>query len=217
MIRRPLCTICVLFLVAQTMRVCLFGYAEELNPSPLEQAVSIDSAVSLSGRVVRVEEKKEVKAVRLEDCIVSVAKRSVREENLMVYIRPEQLKEIIKIGNIVSVAGEASPFEEARNPGNFDQKSYYRSQGLYVLIWAESIQIESKDTDILGEFLSRLRRAWKEKLVFYMGEYYGNTMSAVLLGEKSGLDPEMKKIYQKNGISHILAINNTKIKRCVLC
>ncbi len=207
MTRRPLCTICVLFLVAQTMRVCLFGYAEELNPSPLEQAVSIDSAVSLSGRVVRVEEKKEVKAVRLEDCIVSVAKRSVREENLMVYIRPEQLKEIIKIGNIVSVAGEASPFEEARNPGNFDQKSYYRSQGLYVLVWAESIQIESKETDILGEFLSRLRRAWKEKLVFYMGEYYGNTMSAVLLGEKSGLDPEMKKIYQKNGISHILAIS----------
>ena len=32
-------------------------------------------------------------------------------------------------------------------------------------------------------------------------------MSAVLIGEKSGLDHEMKTIYQKCGISHLLAIS----------
>lgn len=207
MIKRPLCTICVLFLIAQAVRVCLFGQAEDLNPSPLEQAISVDSAVSLSGRVAGVEEKTQVKAVRLEDCIVSVAKRSVREENLLVYIRPEQLEETIKIGNTVSVTGEAEPFEEARNPGNFDQRSYYRIQRLHVLVWAESIRVESKETNRPAEALARLRSAWKETLVAHLGEYYGNTMSAILLGEKSGLDPEMKKIYQKNGISHILAIS----------
>lgn len=217
MIKRPLCTICVLFLIVQAVRVCLFGQAEDLNPSPLEQAVSVDSAVSLSGRVAEVEEKTQVRAVRLEDCIVSVAERSVREENLLVYIRPEQLEETIKIGNIVSVAGEAAPFEEARNPGNFDQRSYYRIQGLHVLVWAESIRVESKETNRPAEALARLRSAWKETLVSHLGEYYGNTMSAILLGEKSGLDPEMKKIYQKNGISHILAINCTNAKLCILC
>lgn len=207
MIKRPLCTICVLFLIVQAVRVCLFGQAEDLNPSPLEQAVSVDSAVSLSGRVAEIEEKTQVRAVHLKDCIVSVAERSVREENLLVYIRPEQLEETIKIGNIVSVAGEAAPFEEARNPGNFDQRSYYRIQGLHVLVWAESIRVESIETNRPAEALARLRSAWKETLVSHLGEYYGNTMSAILLGEKSGLDPEMKKIYQKNGISHILAIS----------
>ena len=29
----------------------------------------------------------------------------------------------------------------------------------------------------------------------------------ILLGEKSGLDPEMKKLYQKNGLGHLLAIS----------
>ena len=32
-------------------------------------------------------------------------------------------------------------------------------------------------------------------------------MRAVLLGDKSGLDSEMKKLYQKNGIGHLLAIS----------
>ncbi len=32
-------------------------------------------------------------------------------------------------------------------------------------------------------------------------------LSAILLGEKSGLDPEMKKLYQKNGLGHLLAIS----------
>ena len=32
-------------------------------------------------------------------------------------------------------------------------------------------------------------------------------MSAILLGDKSGLDEEMKKLYQKNGIGHLLAIS----------
>ena len=39
------------------------------------------------------------------------------------------------------------------------------------------------------------------------GIYYGGTMSAILLGEKSGLDEEMRKLYQKNGMGHLLAIS----------
>ncbi len=40
-----------------------------------------------------------------------------------------------------------------------------------------------------------------------MGEKDGNTLSAILLGEKSGMDPEMKELYQVSGIGHILAIS----------
>jgi competence protein ComEC len=40
-----------------------------------------------------------------------------------------------------------------------------------------------------------------------MGEYYGNSMSAILLGDKSGLDAEVRELYQKSGIGHVLAIS----------
>ena len=39
------------------------------------------------------------------------------------------------------------------------------------------------------------------------GEKNGSILSAILLGEKSQMDPEIKKLYQVNGIGHILAIS----------
>ena len=41
-----------------------------------------------------------------------------------------------------------------------------------------------------------------------MGARHGNSMSAILLGEKSELDAQMKALYQKSGIGHILAISD---------
>ena len=78
---------------------------------------------------------------------------------------------------------------------------------MHVLVWAEKVTVKSADADELKEFLTWLRSQWKEMLTEYLGEYYGNSMSAILLGEKSGLDEEMKKLYQKNGIGHLLAIS----------
>ena len=46
-----------------------------------------------------------------------------------------------------------------------------------------------------------------------MGARHGNSMSAILLGEKSELDAQMKALYQKSGIGHILAISGV----CFLC
>ena len=43
-----------------------------------------------------------------------------------------------------------------------------------------------------------------------MGERDGSALAAILLGEKSGMDQEMKELYQVNGIGHILAISGVK-------
>ena len=44
-----------------------------------------------------------------------------------------------------------------------------------------------------------------------MGERDGSALAAILLGEKSGMDQEMKELYQVNGIGHILAISGLHI------
>lgn len=212
--KRPLCTICILFLVIQAARVCFWGAGAE--PSALERALAEEGQdISLEGTVYKVEEKAKVTAVYMKDNAVSAASQKFNESKIMVYIRPDHTE--IKIGNKVKMSGEASAFEPARNPGNFDQRAYYIRQGIHVLVWAEDMEILSDETDQVQQFLSELRAGWKKVLTEHLGEYYGGTMSAVLLGDKSGLDAEMKKLYQKNGIGHLLAINCTKIKPCVLC
>ena len=207
MIRRPLCMVCILFLAVQAVRAGIFQCAEDQRPSALESAVSEGTQLALTGTVSRIEEKNKVTALYLEDNAVSALGQQINEPNILVYINPDQIQKKINIGNVIQVDGEASLFEQARNPGNFDQRSYYQKQGIHVLVWAESLSVRSEQTDRIREFLSGLRAQWKGMLTEHLGEYYGNTMSAILLGEKSGLDAEMKKMYQKNGIGHLLAIS----------
>lgn len=208
--KRPLCAICVLFLIIQAFRV-LFSGAGDIEISELERAASGEAGVILTGSVYRIEKKEKVTAFYLKDNAVSAAGRELAEERVLVYYSGDTVKNVIKIGNILHVRGELQVFDSARNPGNFDQREYYRRQEIRVLVWAEQMEVLSKDTDRLRQSLYELRQAWDRLLVRHLGEYYGGTMSAILLGQKSGLDPEMKTMYQKCGISHILAINSTKI------
>ena len=204
--KRPLCAICVLFLIIQTFRVCFSG-VEGQQPSELEKRIGDGTEVSFTGTVYRMEKKEKVTAVFLKNNAVSLPDAEVRESKILVYIKHNQKKTQLKIGSRVAVTGEAQPFESARNPGNFDQKSSYRKMGIHVLVWAEKTGILSAEYDHVRQFLQDLKSRWNELLNKHLGEYYGGTMGAILLGEKGGLDPEMKKAYQKNGISHLLAIS----------
>lgn len=177
----------------------------EASQSTGESQIAREERVTLEGTVYKIEEKAKVTAVCVRDNAVSVSGQKFNESRIMVYVRPDQAE--IKIGNKVKISGEASVFETARNPGNFDQKAYYGRWGIQVLVWAESVEIISPETDQVQHFLCELRSGWQKVLTEHLGEYYGGTMSAVLLGDKSGLDAEMKKLYQKNGIGHLLAIS----------
>lgn len=113
----------------------------------------------------------------------------------------------IKIGNKIRIKGKAETFESARNPGNFNQKFYYQKQGIHASVWADQVEIRGERVFYLRENLAVLKGKWKEMLTSSLGDYYGNSMSAILLGEKSELDSELKELYQKSGIGHILAIS----------
>lgn len=183
-------------------------YTGNIRADDPERASAGIAGISLEGTVYKVEEKAKVTAVYMKDNAVSAASQKFNESKIMVYIRLDHTE--IKIGNKVKITGEASVFEPARNPGNFDQRAYYVRQGIHVLVWAEDVEILSDETDQVQQFLSELRANWQKLLTEHLGEYYGGTMSAVLLGDKSGLDVEMKKLYQKNGIGHLLAISGVQ-------
>ncbi len=187
--------VCALFVAVQAIRVCFFGAGAEA--SALEDALnqSMPSAgITLEGTVSKIEEKSKVTAVCLKDNAVSVSDQNIQEPTVMAYVRPEQTEkseEHIRIGNRIRITGEAAVFDSARNPGNFDQRAYYARQGIHVLVWADKLEVISRETDRTAQFLSEVRCTWKD----------------ILVKDKAGLDAEMKKMYQKNGIGHLLAIS----------
>ena len=52
--------------------------------------------------------------------------------------------------------------------------------------------------------------AVKKELLDRMGDE-GAVLSGILLGDKSALDPEVKELYQKNGIAHLLAVSGLHV------
>lgn len=204
MIKRPLCAAALLFLCIQAVLVGVFHIAQDLKPSALERELKSKRAVVLSGTVTRREEKPDYKVLYLKDAQVLLDNKIYQESKILVYI---ETSTHISIGNRIKVTGKADVFQTARNPGNFNQKFYYQKQGIHAFVWGKQIEVLEARIYRVREGLERLRAGWKKLLIDRLGKNYGNSMSAILLGDKSDLDSDLKDLYQKSGIGHILAIS----------
>ena len=80
--KRPLCTICILFLIVQWIRALYFG----TEVSVLERAVREEPQVELAGTVYKIEKKDKVTALFLKENVVSVNGRTVEESGILVYV-----------------------------------------------------------------------------------------------------------------------------------
>lgn len=112
----------------------------------------------------------------------------------------------LAVGNRVTAQGECAMFQPARNPGEFDFQLYYRSMKLHYRMFAESWQATDEETWPVRNFLYRAGRWAAARLSETAGEDAG-MFQALMLGDKSGLPEETRKLYQDNGIAHMLAIS----------
>lgn len=120
----------------------------------------------------------------------------------------------IPLGREIRSKGTVKLFEEAGNPGNFEQDFYYRKQGIRFQFQAKELALTAKKQTPEGRVLTVLmnvREAWQEILAEGAGKENGAVLSAVLTGEKSEMSRETKELYQKNGIGHILAISGLHV------
>ena len=181
---------------------------KELRPSAAESYLQDKDEVLVAGRVYQKADKEKYQIIYLENNSIKYRQQSLRESRLIIY---DEHKENVRIGDTLTVHGKIRFFENARNPGNFDSKLYYQKQDIHANVWAESVQIrEGKACTLIEKLeneLYQFRQEWKSKLCEQMGEQDGNTLSAMILGEKSQMDEELRELYQKNGIGHILAIS----------
>lgn len=229
--KRPLCMVCLILLAIQIVRVSFLQNTKDQKPSLAETLISDEKNVICEGTVYRIENKSQSTAIYLKDAVVSCTDQKsknqiIKEKKILVTIKNNKSGKKIrmKIGQKLNVWGKKQSFHPSRNPGNFNQKSYYQKQGIHVgvLTKAEQVEIVLSEKDknwIVSRWnsirnqLDRLKNYWNWKIVSQMGKTHGAMLSAILLGEKSGLDPEMKKLYQKNGLGHLLAISGV----CFLC
>ena len=111
----------------------------------------------------------------------------------------------LKLGDLISVAGELEEPERNRVFNGFDYKKYLYNKHIFYLMNANKISIMEKNSGLLFYFknlvMDRINSISKSK-VYIM---------TFILGNKSFIDNEVKESYQDNGISHLFAVSGMHI------
>ena len=208
--KRPLCCMCLIFLIVRSIIFIISGgHGSNLVPTDsIFYEEGSKSNVAAEGVVYKKTSTSKCQILYLKNSSIYYENQVYYESRLLVY---DEMFSNVKIGNRISVRGDAKDFEEAHNPGNFDSKYYYACRGLYGSVWSEQMQVISSRSDAVGEFLFRVKEKWNLCVLKNMSSETGGIMMAMLMGDKSEIEEEIKDLYQKNGISHILAISGLHI------
>lgn len=115
------------------------------------------------------------------------------------------------LGSFVLLEGEFREYGTAGNPGEFDYASYYHSLDYGGRMQNIALLAQEEKAPGLREGLNRLRQFWERRLYQVFPEKEASVLTAMLLGDKSDLDAEIKTLYRKTGILHILSISGLHI------
>jgi len=116
----------------------------------------------------------------------------------------------LPIGSTIVVDGKKEKWNVARNEGNFDEKSYYNSVGSLMKVKG-TFEVMEEPLLGVGEFFYCVRENIKQAYISNLPGEEAGIISAMVLGDKSELDSEVKDLFKLSGLAHILAISGLHI------
>lgn len=176
-----------------------------------------ENTVIVQGKIYKIENTAFGTNIYLKGLEMENGEKSVSVKRI--FVNTEKIPNV-KIGNIIKVRGKLRQFEEAANKGNFDSRKYYLSLGFYGKIEAGTIEIINSDYSGIRQELYELRMEIIERLeklcsdnngIFSIINNKNGIIGAIILGDKTDLDSDIKELYSVSGIAHILAISGLHI------
>lgn len=117
----------------------------------------------------------------------------------------------VSLGSRVAVQGRLELYPHATNPGEWDSADYNLITGVAGQLKQARLLGSDNGCWWVREGLLRLRGFLKDRLYRGLPSREASVLAKMLLGEKDGLDRELKELYQDNGIAHVLAISGLHI------
>lgn len=197
------CGVCVLKWTESSLTYVLglsvfliVGYCRTLSGS--ETGEIVPGKQEIQGEVYKIQEKENSRWIYLKG-----------GDNLRVLVlitHPEKSNEVYYKGQILRVSGEAEAFSHSGNPGQFDEKNYYTSQGLAYRLWAEKVDC-IHEGGWVWQKLRVLEKLRQSLALFYretMSESGAGVVMAAVLGDRSGFQADLRRYYQENGWIHLV-------------
>lgn len=183
-----------------------YMYIPSLTDSPPVQVFEEDNHIT--GKIIQQLNKK-------EQIVESVLREERTQEHiLLTFFLDEPFQESpieLPYGAICTITGEVSTIDSARNPGQFDFKNYLQSKGI------SSQLIITNPTEITcgGHSFLHYIHQFRDNIITFIKEnidaFVGSWIQALVFGDTTFMDPEVKEVFQGWGLSHILAISGLHV------
>lgn len=210
-IKRPMCLVC---LVVTTF---LLLYMAIKPPDFTELAIYDQSEQTVTGTVQKYVIKEDGAAVLyLTDLSFSDNNSegaTYPGQGLVVYTAGEisEIQTTIRIGSRWKAKGTFALFDVPENEGGFDSRLYYGIRGYGGMLYRAKLIAHSASYSLLKDSLQHLRRKIEKVYFTSMSEEDAGILSAMILGNRSLLDSEIKTLYSDAGIAHILSLSGLHI------
>lgn len=206
-IRRPLVFYCIIELVFCLLSI--YG-AEHTAPSSFDSVISDTNKTqsTVIGVVKSIKQTEFGVNYQLSNCTIQIQEN--RCENKNVLVNSNDIETRCHIGDTICVKGGLKSFPSPRNDGEFNQKLYYKSIGIWYKIAAQDIKI-IKECSGMAKYQNQIKDSLDRHLQSMTTQQDYGIMEAILLGDKSNLSQDIYQLFQKNGIAHIIAISGLHV------
>ncbi len=188
------------------IRLAAGGYESPPDGQLCLSGLEPDRALCVAGQVYQKEEQK----IWLQSVSVIQSDESIScLENIICEI--SEGTEAVPLGSRVVVSGKFALFSGGENPGEFDAAAYYRTLGVGGRLRGAEVLRQGGKYWPVRQAAFELRQFLKSRLYAVLPEKSAAAMCALLLGDRGDLDDEMKDLYKRNGILHILSISSLHI------
>lgn len=120
--------------------------------------------------------------------------------------------EAVYAGDRLIVRGSWKRFDKASNRGVYDAWEANSAVGLYGEVFPESLEVLHRGCRIL-KGLSEVKKQMTEVYSAVLDERNAGVLCGIMFGDKQRMAPDLKELYQSQGIGHLFAVSGV----CFLC
>lgn len=193
--------------------IILIGYGRMsaiIAPTAFDAYCERNCDASVEGEIVRITEKENSTSYYL-DKVILYPNPDIQIQVKQKIIAYGEKNSRFRVGNTVLCTGTVSQIMKATNEGQFNSYAYYMSEDIRYQMFAETMECTRDSYSWYQMALSSLRAKVSKVYKRILPSEEAGVMQAMFLGEKQALDTDIKNLYQRNGISHILSISGLHI------